>query len=401
MLRNTRKTEPRRRQAHGGSLPALAACAGPFALLILEAIALAQTPGPPPVQSPEVHADKRITFRIRAPKASDVTFFGDWMPTGTSEKMARAEDGVWSFTSTPLPPSIYLYSFTVDGVTIADPINPRVKLRSQTSASMVEVPSDPPALWQARDVPHGSVEINWQHSKVTGGEPRWVWVYTPPGYTREHSRRYPVLYLLHGSNDTAGGWTLAGNANFILDNLIAEKKAVPMIVVMPYGHAVPFGSPRELQAKNTALFEEYMLKEVIPFAESKYRIAPGRKNRAIAGLSMGGGQSLTVGLGHLDLFSAVGAFSSAVPQEFETRFAALLDDAKGTNAKLNLLWIGCGRSDFLIQRNDRLAEVLKARGVNHVYRQTEGAHTYTVWRQYLGEFAPLLFQPRSYSLARR
>ncbi len=356
------------------------------------AIAFAQSPGPPPVVSPEVHSDKRVTFRIRAPKASEVAFFGDWMPTDAREKMTPSAEGVWSYTSGPLPPSIYLYSFTVDGVTIADPVNPRIKLRSLTSASMVEVPADSPALWQARDVPHGSVDINWQHSKVTGGEPRWVWVYTPPGYVKERSRRYPVLYLLHGSNDTAGGWTLAGNANFILDNLIAEKKAVPMVVVMPYGHAVPFGSPRELQAKNTALFEEYLLKEVIPMAESKYRVAPGRANRAIAGLSMGGGQSLAVGLGHLELFSAVAAFSSAVPQDFETRFQALLADAKATNGKLNLLWIGCGSSDFLIERNDKLAALLKSRGVNHNYRRTEGAHTYTVWRQYLGELAPLLFR---------
>lgn len=360
--------------------------------LLLSALALAQTSGPPPVVSPEVHADRKVTFRIRAPKASDVTFFGDWMPTNTSEKMSRGNDGVWSVTLGPLPPSIYLYSFTVDGVTIADPVNPRIKLRSLTSASMVEVPSDPPALWQAHDVPHGSVEINWQQSKVLGGEPRWVWVYTPPGYTEQRSKKYPVLYLLHGSNDTAGGWTLAGNANFILDNLIAEKKAAPMIVVMPYGHAVPFTAPREQQAQNAAKFEEYMLKEVVPFAESKYRIAAGRHNRAIAGLSMGGGQSLIVGLGHLDLFSAVGAFSAAVPQDFEKRFDALLKDAKGTNGKLKLLWIGCGRSDFLIERNNKLDEILKANNITHTYRVTDGAHTYTVWRQYLGELAPLLFR---------
>jgi enterochelin esterase family protein len=345
----------------------------------------------PVVVSPEVHPDRRVTFRIRAPKAAEVTFFGDWMPVGTQQKMSKDEQGVWSVTLGPLEPSIYLYTFTADGVTMADPVNLRIKLRSQTSATMVEVPSDPPAVWQAHDVPHGAVEINWQKSKVLDGDTRWIWIYTPPGYEKERDRRYPVLYLFHGSNDIAGGWTLAGNANFILDNLIAEKKAVPMIVVMPYGHAVPFGSPREVQAKNTERFEEYLLKDVLPLAESEYRIAPGRENRAIAGLSMGGGQSLHIGFSHLDLFSAIAAFSAAVPTDFETRFAAALDELKDTKGKLKLLWIGCGRQDSLFERSQKLSDLLQAHHIRHTFRATEGAHTYTIWRQYLAEFAPLLF----------
>jgi enterochelin esterase family protein len=257
---------------------------------------------------------------------------------------------------------------------------------------MVEVPGAPPALWQARDVPHGAVEINWQKSKVIGDETRWVWVYTPPGYERERSRRYPVLYLFHGSNDIAGGWVLAGCANFILDNLLAEKKAAPMIVVMPYGHAVAFGSPRQAQAGNTTLFEEYLLKDVLPLVEAKYRVAPGRRMRAIAGLSMGGGQSLSIGFNHLELFSVIGAFSAAAPADLETRFAKVLDDATGTNARLSLLWIGCGKQDSLFERSRKLSELLAAHRIRHTFRATEGAHTYTVWRQYLGEFAPLLFR---------
>jgi enterochelin esterase family protein len=185
---------------------------------------------------------------------------------------------------------------------------------------------------------------------------------------------------------------LAGCANLILDNLLAEKKAVPMIVVMPYGHAVPFGAPREQQARNTALFEEYLLKDVVPLVETNYRIAPGRENRAIAGLSMGGGQALSIGFSHLDKFSAIGAFSSAVQPDFETKFAGALGDEKTTNAKLKLLWIGCGREDFIWERSKKLDELLTARRIQHTFRATEGAHTYTVWRQYLGEFAPLLFQ---------
>ncbi|MGH9657363.1 MAG: alpha/beta hydrolase [Bryobacteraceae bacterium] len=364
-----------------------------FALaLSIAAQSLAQPPRADTRVSPEVHPDRRVTFRVRAPKASEVTFFGDWMTAGAIQKMTRDASGVWSVTLGPLEPSVYIYTFAVDGLTIADPVNPRIKLRARTSASLVEVPGDTPAFWQPRDVPHGAVEINWHPAKALGGETRWVWIYTPPGYAKENARSYPVLYLFHGSNDIAGGWTLAGHANFILDNLIAENKAVPMIVAMPFGHAVPFGSPREVQATNTARYEEYVLKDVMPMVESKYRVAAGRQNRAIAGLSMGGGQSLAIGLGHLDLFSAVGAFSAAAPADIETRFAALLDDAAGTNAKLKLLWIGCGKQDSLIERSQKLSELLAARRIRHTFRATEGAHTYTVWRQYLHEFAPLLFR---------
>lgn len=369
-------------------------------LLILAAPALSQVPRVDTLVSPEVHPDRRVTFRVRAPKASEAAFYGDWMPVGTQQRMTKDDSGIWSATLGPLDPSVYIYHFIVDGMTIADPINPRIKLRARTSASLLEVPAESAAFWQPRDVPHGAVEINWQKSKVINGETRWVWIYTPPGYAKESGKRYPVLYLFHGSNDIAGGWTLAGHANFILDNLIADGKATPMIIVMPFGHAVPFGSPREAQAKNTSVYEEYVLKDVIPMVEAKYRIAPGRGNRAIAGLSMGGGQSLNIGLAHLDLFSAVGVFSSAVA-DLDTRFGAVLSDAKGTNAKLNLLWIGCGKQDAAFERAQKMSDLLNARQIRHTFRATEGAHTYTVWRQYLNEFAPLLFRGGNREISRR
>jgi enterochelin esterase family protein len=361
-------------------------------LLFLACIpALAQPQQRPAVVSPEVHSDRRVTFRLEAPKASEATLFGDWMTVGDKLPMTKGDDGVWSVTAGPLEPSVYLYSFTVDGLTIADPINPRIKLRARTSATMVEVPGDPPALWQVRDVPHGKVEVNWRKSQALDGATPWIWIYTPPGYEKD-MRRYPVLYLFHGSNDTAAGWTTAGNANFILDNLLAEKKAVPMIVVMPYGHAVPFSSPREIQATNTDVFEKYLLEDVVPLVESTYRVAPGRENRAIAGLSMGGGQSLTIGLRNLDLFSSIAAFSAAVPREMETEFAEVLGDAEGTNSKLKTFWFACGKDDSLFERSKQLDDLLTAKKIKHTFRPSEGAHTYTVWRQYLGEFAPLLFQ---------
>jgi enterochelin esterase family protein len=363
----------------------------PLAFPLFASAVFAQAPQSDNVVSPEVQTDRRVTFRVRAPQASDVSFYGEWMPTGSREKMTKDAQGVWSLTLGPLAPGIYLYTFTVDGLTIADPVNPRVKLRSRTSASLVEVPGPAPEIWEPRNVPHGAVEINWQQSKVINGETGEIWVYTPPGYEKSRSR-YPVLYLFHGSNDIAGGWTLAGRANLILDNLLAEKKLTPMIVVMPYGHAVPFGAPREAQANNTALFEDYVLKDVMPLIESRYRVAPGRRNRAIAGLSMGGGQALHIGFGHLDLFNAVGAFSAAVPGDFETRFQPALAEAKTTNERLNLLWLGCGRQDSLFGRSEKLSELLNARGIRHTFRATEGAHNYTIWRQYLSEFAPLLFR---------
>jgi enterochelin esterase family protein len=288
-----------------------------------------------------------------------------------------------------MEPSIYIYGFNVDGNPIADPVNPKIKLRARTSGSLLEVKDEKGAVWEARDVPHGAVEINWEKSKAINGETRQIWIYTPPGYAQA-TRRYPVLYLLHGSNDTAAGWATAGNANFVLDNLLAAGRMTPMIVVMPFGHAAPFGVQGGVP--NDVLFEEYLLKDVIPTVEGRYRVAPGRENRAIAGLSMGGGQSLKIGLGHLDLFSSVASFSGAVPGDFETRFGDLLKDAKGTNAKIRTLWIGCGRQDSLFGRSQGLSDLLAKNQVKHVFYPTDGVHNYTVWRKYLAEFAPMLFR---------
>ena len=276
---------------------------------------------------------------------------------------------------------------------MADPVNPRIKLRQRTSGSIVEIPAHPSAPWELHDVPHGSVEVNWQRSTVISGETRQVFVYLPPGYDKNPKQRYPVLYLLHGSGDTAESWTQAGSANLILDNLIAEKKAKPMIVVMPFGHAVPFGSPPDIAKKNVPLMEEYMIKEILPWAESKYRVAAGRQNRAIAGLSMGGGQTFAISFGHLDLFSNIGVFSSAPGQDWAERNKALLADAKGTNAKLNVFWYGIGDKDQLAYpRAKDATEMLNKNQIRHTFRVIEGGfHSWPVWRRCLSEFAPLLF----------
>jgi enterochelin esterase-like enzyme len=363
-------------------------------LLLLFALAASpQTPAPALAEtlvSPDVHADRTVTFRLFAPKASVVTLTGDWMPLGSAEKMTKDDRGVWSITAGPLSPQIYLYTFKLDGISIADPINPRIKLRARTSASLVEVPGDEP--WLYRDVPHGKVEINLHHSAVLGGVPRQVFVYTPPGYGSAATARYPVLYLFHGNNDVAAGWTFTGNANIILDNLIAEKKAIPMLVVMPWGHAVPFGAPREQQARNNDLFERYLIEEVLPLVESNYRTSAGGANRALAGLSMGGAQSLSIGLRHPDLFGNMGIFSAGKPRDFETRFKAALDAPEDTNAKLKLFWIGVGKQDSILDNVRQLRAALEAHKIRHVAVESEGAHFYPVWRRYLTEFAALLFR---------
>jgi enterochelin esterase-like enzyme len=354
-----------------------------LAALLFAALLPAQTP---PLVSPEVHPDRRVTFRIQAPKAADVGFYGDWMPVGTIQKMRKDAKGIWSITTGPLDPSVYIYSFTVDGLTIADPINPLVKLRARTSASLVEVPAATPTLWDPRDVPHGSVEINYQMSKALNGQTQSFWVYTPPGYTQNVRQRYPILYLFHGSNDTAGGWVLVGHANYLFDNLIATDKMVPAIVVMPFGHAVPFTSPKEIQATNVAVFEKYVIEDVLPFVEGKYRTRKERDQRAIAGLSMGGAQALAIGFRHLDLFGAIGAFSAGAPPNLEPHLGGLEKD------KLKVLWLGVGKQDALFQRSADLDTLFTKHGIDHTFRVTPGAHTYTVWRQYLSEFAPLLFR---------
>jgi enterochelin esterase family protein len=357
-------------------------------LFLSSLVAFAQAPRPDTLVSPEVQADRRVTFRVRAPKAAEVTLFGDWMTPNTQVPMVRDNEDIWSVTVGPLEPGLAIYTFTVDGVTTPDPVNPRIKLRARTSASLVNVPGNPPELWEARNVPHGAVEINWHKSEVTG-DTRAFYVYTPPGYSPAHFKRYPVLYLLHGNNDTAAGWTDVGKANFILDNLIAEKKSVPMIIVMPWGHALPYTGP---QSNNTATFERYLVQEVIPTVEKKYRTARGRENRAIVGLSMGGGHALQIGLNHLDVFSAIAAFSSGVPKDFENRYRELLDHPEQINRKLKLLWIGCGRQDPGFEQNTKLSELLTAHQVKNIFYPTEGLHNFAIWRRYLVEVAPLLFR---------
>ncbi|HVW83220.1 MAG TPA: alpha/beta hydrolase-fold protein [Bryobacteraceae bacterium] len=352
-------------------------------LFALALSALAQTPPADGLVSPEVHSDRTVTFRVRAPKAAEVTLYGDWMPVGKPEPMTKGSDGVWSVTTSPLEANGHLYWFNLDGLAVADPINPVIKVRQRTSASLVEVPSGTPQPWDLRDVPHGTVATEWQKSNVLNRTERIV-IYLPPGYETSKAK-YPVLYLVHGSGDVPESWTAAGHANLILDNLIADGKATPMIFVMPAGHAVPFGAGRGGPVSNNALFEQYLTKEVIPTVEGKYRIAPGTRNRALAGLSMGGGHTIYTGFKHADLFSALGIFSPGLPRDF---------DAASYHPKIGLVWIACGDHDTTVQypRVKAWAESLDKAGIHETFRTYQGAHTWPVWRQSLSDFAPLLFK---------
>lgn len=367
-----------------------------LALVVSMMPAMAQR-GPVSVQdalvSPQVNADRTVTFRIYAPKASEVAITGDWMATlesrtGGQAKMAKGADGVWSFTSPPLEATVHLYFFTVDGLNVADPVNPNVKLRARTSGSLVEVPGTPAPVWQLQDVARGSVDLNTRWSAAYKDNHPFA-VYLPPGY-HTSSTRYPVLYLVHGGGDVFTNWTNPGAANVILDNLIAQKKAVPMMIVMPYNGGNYPNLPA--QPANPAVLEEYMVKELIPFIDATYRTKKDRKNRAMAGLSAGGGATFNVGMKHTELFSQFGLFSSgATTGEAASRYPEFAS-AKAAEGKMDLIWISYGNQDPGSTGAKAFSDTLTKNGVKNTYVTREGGHVWPVWRWSLAEFAPLLFR---------
>lgn len=336
------------------------------------------------VRSPEIGTDRSVTFRLRAPQAHEVSVNGQW-PNGRLI-MARGSNDVWSVTSGPIDPGVWEYSLNVDGLSMIDPGNPAIKPMREPRTSILHIPGEPPLVHDFQDVPHGTVRTHTYRSKVLG-RLRGLAVYTPPDYERGRGK-YPTLYLQHGSGDNQDTWVAHGKAHWILDNLIAAGKAKPMVVVMMDGHAAVGGAGGAFQ-DNTALFERDLLEEVLPFVESAYRVRRDAASRGIVGLSMGGGQSLSIGLRHTDLFAWVGGFSSATPAPDAVPKA--LAEASVTNRRLKLLWIACGKDDFLLKRNQEFIQALEEKKVQHTWRLTEGNHSWPVWRVYLAEFAPLLF----------
>ncbi len=337
-----------------------------------------------PVRSPEVDADGKVTFRLQAAHADGVEVAGQW-PDGRVP-MSKGADDVWQVTVGPIPAGVWEYSFRVDDVSMIDPGNPAIKPMRSPRTSILHIPGEPPMVHDFQDVPHGTVHLHTYRSRSLG-RLRELAVYTPPDYRQDRERRFPTLYLQHGAGDNHATWTVHGKAHWIVDNLIAQQRAKPMVIVMMDGHASPPGADR---GANTEYFGKDLLQDVMPFVEANYRVQPDAANRAIVGLSMGGGQSLTIGLNHTDTFAWVGGFSSSVPRG--DAVASALDNPEQTNEQLKLLWIACGKDDFLLSRNETFVGQLKEKGIKHQWHLTEGDHSWPVWRTYLADFVPKLFQ---------
>jgi enterochelin esterase family protein len=351
------------------------------------------------IQSPEVATDGRVTFRLRDPNAQKVVvnIAGAAQPL----VMQKDADGIWSVTSEPMPPDLYSYTFRADDVTLLDPSNSAIVPNLLNPSSVLHVQGSSPEAWDQTDIPHGEVHHHFYKSAVVGDN-RDFYVYTPPGYNPRASTRYPVLYLLHGYSDDASAWTAVGHANLILDSLIASGRARPMLIVMtlgygdptilhPPGGAAPF-SVAALRERNFTNFRAALIDEVIPMVEKNYNVTASRDSRAIAGLSMGGAETLLTGLNRLDEFAWVASFSAGgLSDDFATDFPQLNASA---NQKLKLLWVACGTEDRLITLNRNLVQWLKGRNISVTPVETPGMHTWMVWRRNLISLAPLLFQAR-------
>jgi enterochelin esterase family protein len=355
--------------------------------------------------SPEIGADRTLTLRYLAPNATQVTASGEL--DGKPHPMTKGADGVWTVTIGPLAPDIYTYAFNVDGVVALDPrnVNTKYGYGNFGAVSIVEIPGDAPAFYDVKDVPHGEVRIKPYVSKALGFG-RTAWIYTPPGYDKGGT--YPVLYLLHGAGDIESGWTMIGRANNILDNLIAEGQAKPMVVVMPLGHAIqsfwagpakavpppapPAAGATPPPAIEGAFFRDF-LTDLMPMVERDYKVSKKADDRAIAGLSMGGGQTLTLAFSKPELFRYVAAMSAAANGVTEARYPAIFKDPSVVNRQFKVFWVGIGKDDTLTGPSNRtLDEALTKAGITHTYVVGEGRHEWTVWRQHLRDVAPLLFR---------
>ena len=341
---------------------------------------------PPPVLSPEILPNGGVAFRLQAAKAKEVKVSGQFGPDAL---MTKDDQGLWSVTVPSVPAGIHEYRFVVDGLSTIDPQNSAVKPQRWPGVSILHLPANPPAPWDLQDIPHGILHEHTYKSKALD---RWrrIVVYTPPGSAS--AARLPVLYLAHGYSDNEGTWTVHGKAHWIMDALLAGKKAVPMMVVMMDAHALPPGAAGFGEygpANSTALCRE-LSEDILPLVERSYKIAAKPRSRAFAGLSMGGHHALTVAMNHHDQFAWIGAFSSAPPPT--NSIAAGLNGAAAVNRDLKLFWMACGKKDLLFQRNGEFSALLKENGIRHEYVETEGDHSWPVWRRYLAEFAPKLFR---------
>jgi enterochelin esterase family protein len=366
------------------------------------------------VASPVVEGDGRVTFRVRAPQAVKITLMSDFQDETPLDKDG---EGVWSVAVGPLAPDIYYYNFVVDGVRTFDPGNSEAKIGyyASTLMSILNVPGGEPRFFDVRDVPHGELRTLVYKSQ-SNGEIRELTVYLPPVYDEQPDRRYPVLYLLHGNANDHHSWQRYGRANEILDNLFAEGAVEPFVVVMPLGYGgaaingdgVGVGGPARRPGGGLPgaggrprgggapagpdLYEQDILRDVIPMIDAKYRTIADRRSRAIVGFSMGGGQAARIGLGNLDKFSRIGVMSAGVGGGIDAEpLKSLAEDVAASNEQIDLLWIGCGRDDFAFAGASELSKSLDALKIEHTFHQSDGGHHWRVWRRYLHDLAPKIF----------
>jgi enterochelin esterase-like enzyme len=376
--------------------------------LLLLTLGVMQTPdGSKPASSnvlnaqyPRVHEDGRVSFRFTAPGAKKVQLQPGGADNGLGKgpiDMTADDKGVWSVTLPPVVPGFHYYWFLVDGVAVNDPSSETYFGWGRQTGG-IEVPEPGADFYEPKDVPHGDVRVRWYLSKTTGAWRR-AYVYTPPGYDRDQKARYPVLYLQHGAGENETSWTKQGRANLILDNLIAAGRARPMLVVMETGYATkPGATPVQGPTGATTMpnaFEQVLIDDLIPMIDAHYRTQADRVSRAMAGLSMGGNQTMQITSSHLDTFAWIGAFSAPLRNvDIKTSLGGVFTDAAAYNKKVKLLWIGAGTGEVtFLEAASKLHAALDAAGVKHVTFESKGtAHEWQTWRRSLHDFAPRLFE---------
>jgi enterochelin esterase family protein len=352
----------------------------------------AQPPGGPVINSPQVRQDNTVVFNFLSPKAKEVKLSTQFEKSPAL--MTKDSSGIWTITLGPVKPDIYPYHFIVDGTPVADPRNSAIFPNEGFQSSLVEITGPKPLVHTLQNVPHGTVYYRYYNSPELGIRP--VVIYTPPGYEKEMKTKYPVLYLLHGTTDTEETWTKVGKANVILDNLIVQGKAKPMIIVMPYGRAYPTISKSSGSLRNWENLQEFkkdFLNSLIPFVEQNYRVKADKDNRAIAGFSGGGGETLYLGLNTPELSSWICGFAPGMlKEEFERNNALAFADPASTNKRLKLFWIGVGKEDMLYNVITAYLKVLEEKGIKHETLISDGGHTWMNCKFYLTTIAQKLFK---------
>lgn len=361
-------------------------------MLWISSIVRSQPPRGPFVLSPKVNSDNTVTFRYLAAEAKVVVLdaqFGKPIP------MTKGDNGIWSVTTDPIKPDIYPYCFVVDGIRVMDPANEEFFPNEFFKASLVDIPGNTPLIHTMQNVPHGTISYCTYQSKSMNGMLRPLVIYTPPGYEENAGKKYPVLYLISGTTDTEETWFKVGRANLILDNLIAQGKAVPMIIVMPYGNngiAVSGPSGPDVVPMYKA-FNADFISSIIPFVEKNYRVLADREHRAVAGFSRGGGQTLWAGLSNTDKFASICSFSAYLTTDvFEQNFSSFYTYPEKTNKQIKLFWLSVGNEDFLYKQAVEFIDLLKAKNINTNTMITTGGHTWMNCKLFLSEAAPLLFK---------